>query len=212
MRKIKNRFGIKTMEAFIIFCIIILFIFFKIAKQGKSKRFFYCKNMPRQDKVNRSIENMNNGKILSKRIMNGEESKIYYTLIKICKENYNINPQVSFKAFLQAESGTNAWHSFRDFYCDFLVTHKKGKDRNKPIAVIEYHGGGHYGDTPELKEIVRQNDFLKNEILNKVGIELFIIKESDIKVGTQYISDKMLEVFVLDLYSKVNSLLSQNLY
>ena len=49
---------------------------------------------------------------------------------------------MSFKAFLDAEYGTKSWLSFRDFYCDFLLTYKIGEDYHKPAAVIEYHGGG----------------------------------------------------------------------
>lgn len=182
------------MEEFILFiiisfCIIVYFIS-KISRKSynnyKRKRFYPYKNKNynqynKQSKVERSLEYMADGKIRVKRIMNKEENQIYYTILKIFKNGYNINTQVSFKAFLDAEYGTKSWLSFRDFYCDFLITYKIGEDYHKPAAVIEYHGGRHYGDSIESKSRVMENDIIKNEVLNKVGIKIFIIKEDDIK-------------------------------
>lgn len=198
------------MEEFILFiiisfCIIVYFIS-KISRKSynnyKRKRFYpYNK----QSKVERSLEYMADGKIRVKRIMNKEENQIYYTILKIFKNGYNINTQVSFKAFLDAEYGTKSWLSFRDFYCDFLITYKIGEDYHKPAAVIEYHGGGHYGDSIESKSRVMENDIIKNEVLNKVGIKIFIIKEDDIKNDKKYIDNKKLETFLQNIYSQIKS-------
>ena len=106
---------------------------------------------------------------------------------------------------MDAEYGTKSWLSFRDFYCDFLLTYKIGEDYHKPAAVIEYHGGGHYGDSAESKSRVMENDFIKNEVLNKVGIKIFIIKEEDIK------NDKKLEELLISIYSQIKSLENKKL-
>ena len=165
----------------------------------------------KQDKIEKNIKYMEDREIRIKRIMNKEENQIYYTILKIFKNNYNINTQVSFKAFLDAEYGTKSWLSFRDFYCDFLLTYKIGENYHKPAAVIEYHGGGHYGDSEESKSRVMENDFIKNEVLNKVGINIFIIKEDDIKNDKKYIDNKKLEEFLINIYSQMKNFENQKI-
>ena len=166
------------------------------------KRYNQNKN---QNKIEKNIKYMEDGEIRIKRIMNKEENQIYYTILKIFKNNYNVNTQVSFKAFLDAEYGTKSWLSFRDFYCDFLLTYKIGEDYHKPAAVIEYHGGGHYGDSEESKSRVMQNDFIKNAVLSRVGINIFIIKEDDIKNDKKYIDNKKLEELLISIYSQIRN-------
>lgn len=179
---------------------------------GNSKKNFYPYKKrynqyqnKNQNKIEKNLKYMSDGEIKIKRIMNKEENQIYYTILKIFKNGYNINTQVSFKAFLDAEYGTKSWLSFRDFYCDFLITYKIGEDYHKPAAVIEYHGGGHYGDSIESKSRVMENDIIKNEVLNKVGIKIFIIKEDDIKNDKKYIDNKKLETFLQNIYSQIKS-------
>ena len=70
------------------------------------KRYNQHKN---QNKIEKNIKYMKDGEIRIKRIMNKEENQIYYTILKIFKNNYNINTQVSFKAFLDAEYGTKSF-------------------------------------------------------------------------------------------------------
>ena len=198
--------------------IIVVYFISKSSKYkgyGKKKRFYkynkWNNQYNKQSKVERNLEYMADGKIRIKRIMNKEENQIYYTVLKIFKNNYNVNTQVSFKAFLDAEYGTKSWLSFRDFYCDFLLTYKIGENYHKPAAVIEYHGGGHYGDSAESKSRVMENDFIKNEVLNKVGINIFIIKEDDIKNDKKYIDNKKLEEFLINIYSQMKSLENQKI-
>ena len=207
------------MEALIFIAVLFIIVVYFISKSSKSfsygkKRFYKNKwnnQYSKQSKIERNLEYMYDGKIRVKRIMNKEENQIYYTILKIFKNNYNINTQVSFKAFLDAEYGTKSWLSFRDFYCDFLLTYKIGEDYHKPAAVIEYHGGGHYGDSEESKSRVMQNDFIKNAVLSRVGINIFIIKEDDIKNDKKYIDNKKLEEFLINIYSQMKSLENQKI-
>ena len=207
------------MEALIFIAVLFIIVVYFISKSSKSfsygkKRFYKNKwnnQYSKQSKIERNLEYMYDGKIKVKRIMNKEENQIYYTILKIFKNSYNVNTQVSFKAFLDAEYGTKSWLSFRDFYCDFLLTYKIGENYHKPAAVIEYHGGGHYGDSEESKSRVMQNDFIKNEVLNKVGINIFIIKEDDIKNDKKYIDNKKLEEFLINIYSQMKSLENQKI-
>ena len=198
--------------------IIVVYFISKLSKYkgyGKRRRFYkynkWNNQYSKQSKIERNLEYMYDGKIKVKRIMNKEENQIYYTILKIFKNSYNVNTQVSFKAFLDAEYGTKSWLSFRDFYCDFLLTYKIGEDYHKPAAVIEYHGGGHYGDSEESKSRVMQNDFIKNAVLSRVGINIFIIKEDDIKNDKKYIDNKKLEEFLINIYSQMKSLENQKI-
>ncbi len=209
------------MEAFLSIIVLFIIVVYFISKSskyicyGRKRRFYKNKwnnQYNKQSKVERSLEYMADGKIRVKRIMNKEENQIYYTILKIFKNSYNINTQVSFKAFLDVEYGTKSWLSFRDFYCDFLLTYKIGEDYHKPAAVIEYHGGGHYGDSAESKNRVIENDYIKNEVLNKVGIKIFIIKEEDIKNDKKYIDNKKLEELLISIYSQIKSLENKKLY
>ena len=208
------------MEAFLSIIVLFIIVVYFISKSskyvdyGRKRRFYKNKwdnQYNKQSKVERSLEYMADGRIRVKRIMNKEENQIYYTILKIFKNSYNINTQVSFKAFLDAEYGTKSWLSFRDFYCDFLLTYKIGEDYHKPAAVIEYHGGGHYGDSAESKNRVIENDYIKNEVLNKVGIKIFIIKEEDIKNDKRYIDNKKLEELLISIYSQIKSLENKKL-
>ena len=198
--------------------IIVVYFISKLSKYkgyGKRRRFYkynkWNNQYSKQSKIERNLEYMYDGKIRVKRIMNKEENQIYYTILKIFENSYNVNTQVSFKAFLDAEYGTKSWLSFRDFYCDFLLTYKIGEDYHKPAAVIEYHGGGHYGDSEESKSRVMQNDFIKNAVLSRVGINIFIIKEDDIKNDKKYIDNKKLEEFLINIYSQMKSLENQKI-
>ena len=111
----------------IIFIILILKKLFSSSNNRYRYKRYRRHNYNTQDKVEKSIYFMSDGEIKIKRIMNKEENQIYYTMLKIFKDNYNLNVQVSFKAFLDGEYGTKSWLSFRDFYCDFLLTYKKEK-------------------------------------------------------------------------------------
>ena len=107
-------------------------------------------------------------------------------------------------AFLKGEEDTDAWKTFRDFYCDFLITYKRGSKMNEPAAVIEYHGGGHFGDTEEQREKVKNNDMIREKLFNKIGLKYFIIRDSDIKMDSGLIDEEKLSLLLKD----VNTILS----
>ena len=189
----------------ILFLVIILFAISKIDSQTNRygyKRNYYRRyrkykkyNKRKRDITELRLENMNAGNISIKKIMNIEETKIFFLMLKIFRD-YNIYKQVSFKAFLDAEENTDVWKTFRDFYCDFLITHKKGNKINEPIAVIEYDGAGHFGNNEYIKEKIKNNDFIKEKLIQRAGMQYFIIKEEDIKTNNKFIDDKKLEDYL----------------
>ena len=149
------------------------------------------------------LKYMESGSIKTKKVMNIEETKIFYSMVKIFND-YNVNPQVSFRAFLKGEEDTDSWKTFRDFYCDFLITHRKGSKMNEPIAVIEYHGGGHFGDNEKKAERVKDNDMIREKLFNKIGLKYFIIKDDDIKMKSGLIDTEKLNEYLKD----INNILS----
>ena len=151
------------------------------------------------------LQYMNTGNIKIKRVMNIEETRIFYSMVKTLN-NYSVNPQVSFRAFLKGEEDTDSWKTFRDFYCDFLITHKKGSKINEPIAVIEYHGGGHFGDTEEQKQKVKNNDYVREKLFNKIGLKYFIIKDYDIKMKSGLIDEEKLKSLLNDINNIISNL------
>ena len=180
-------------------------------KQGYYRRNKYYKRHKKteaeriQDITEQRLSNMETGNISIKKIMNIEETKIFYSMLNIFKD-YNIYKQVSFKAFLDAEEDTDVWKSFRDFYCDFLITYKRGNKINEPIAVIEYNGAGHFGNTEDMKErIKKNNDMIKELLINKAGMQYFIIKENDIKIDSKFIDDKKLEICLSDIMNSIKN-------
>ena len=197
----------ESLAVLLIFIVpIILFLLFigKIDKQNYRRPFrrYYKRKYPRKDITSQRLENMDTGNISIKKIMNIEESKIFFSMLKVFKD-YNIYKQVSYKAFLDAEEDTDIWKSYRDFYSDFLITYKRGDNTNKPIAIIEYDGAGHYGHTEEMKERIKNNDLVKEQLIKKAGMKYFIIKEEDIKTNSKFIDENKLEAC---LYNIVNSL------
>lgn len=199
-----------------ILSIIILFLIFLSKKQKDTN---YKKDDDNQvnnnDKyifnkiTDQRLKYIESGNIKTKKVMNIEENKIFYSMVKILN-NYNINPQVSFRAFLKGEEDTETWKTFRDFYCDFLVTYKKGSKINEPVAVIEYHGGGHFGDTENQKKKVENNDYVREKLFNKIGLKYFIIKDYDIKMKSGLIDEEKLNLFLNDINNILSNQIKQN--
>lgn len=199
-----------------ILSIIILFLIFLSKKQKDTN---YKKDDDNQvnnnDKyifnkiTDQRLKYIESGNIKTKKVMNIEENKIFYSMVKILN-NYNINPQVSFKAFLKGEEDTETWKTFRDFYCDFLITYKKGSKINEPVAVIEYNGGGHFGDTENQKKKVENNDYVREKLFNKIGLKYFIIKEYDIKMKSGLIDEEKLNLFLNDINNILSNQIKQN--
>ena len=183
--------------------IILIFIIFLISNKKKHKHETYSNNNSNNEYTTNEITEqrlkyMNSGSIKTKRVMNIEETKIFYSMVKVLN-NYNVNPQVSFRAFLKGEEDTDSWKTFRDFYCDFLITYKRGSKMNEPIAVIEYHGGGHFGDTEQQREKVKNNDMIREKLFNKIGLRYFVIKDEDIKMKAGLIDEEKLISFLNDI-------------
>lgn len=87
-------------------------------KSNYKKRYNKYKN---QNKIEKNIKYMSDGEIKIKRIMNKEENQIYYTILKIFKNSYNINTQVSFKAFWMRNMEQNLGFHLEIFIAIFFL-------------------------------------------------------------------------------------------
>ncbi|RDU51547.1 hypothetical protein CQA49_09440 [Helicobacter sp. MIT 00-7814] len=137
------------------------------------------------DKLN-LVENAN---LKAKNPLNYQEVQIFKALIfeKSLKDNFSILPQVAMRAFIHdIQNDNEVWKTYSNSYVDFLLAKrdfKYNKDILTPFAVIEFHGSGHYGvdnSSDEHMQSVKNNDEIKAQILNKIGIKLFIIKGEQI--------------------------------
>ncbi|KLI16041.1 DUF2726 domain-containing protein [Brachyspira hyodysenteriae] len=196
--------------------IIILFLIFLSKKQNNSSCKENNDNQVNNDSkyifnkiTDQRLKYIESGNIKTKKVMNIEENKIFYSMVKIFND-YNVNPQVSFRAFLKGEEDTETWKTFRDFYCDFLVTYKRGSKINEPVAVIEYHGGGHFGDTENQKKRVENNDYVREKLFNKIGLKYFVIKDYDIKMKSGLIDEEKLNSFLNNINNILSNQIKQN--
>lgn len=169
---------------------------------------------------------LENGSIEYRQIMNSQEKYIYDRLLYILSPRDNniiIAPQVSGKAFIKPSKDNTSddiWTTYSNFYVDFLIAHypyydAKNKNNKEvysnqlmPICVIEFFGGKHYGDidddrlSEDEKKIKRQqvinNDNIKQEVMDKLGLKLFIITIEDVvkKDNEHYIDQYKLDKII----------------
>lgn len=114
------------------------------------------------------------------------------------------------KAFIDnIQDDNEVWKTYSNFYVDFLLAKrdlKYNKDILTPFAVIEFHGSGHYGvdnSSDEHIQSVKNNDKIKAQILNKVGIKLFVIKGERIYNKLNKIDTYKLKTEIAQIVQKI---------
>ena len=127
-------------------------------------------------------------------IMNPEEEKVFWTLIKY-KKNFNVHPQVALNSFLKYNGSPNDYKSGYGLSVDFLLT-----KRTEPIAVVEYYGGGHLLGDEAKKARIQDNDASKKFVCEKVGLLFVILTDSDLKRLDEAIKEKLLDKLPLDIF------------
>ena len=88
-------------------------------------------------------------------LLNKPEKGLYWELIGLLKGRYLIHPQASLgEVLVCAGDGHKAINSKR---CDFLIT-----DKNLyPLAVIEYHGSGHFQGNHAIRNEIKRNAVMR---------------------------------------------------
>ncbi|HDX6248339.1 TPA: DUF2726 domain-containing protein [Campylobacter fetus subsp. venerealis] len=126
-----------------------------------------------------------------KNLLNQEEIRVYSALIKAINELdisglVNINSQVNLSAFIS--SNNVAYRDFNKLSVDFLITSKKTAE---PLFAIEYHGGGHYGDTEVEALKVENRDLIKLNIFTKINLPFEIICNSELDNIVEFCKKKL---------------------
>ena len=122
--------------------------------------------------------------IQTKPLLNKEEQKIFGALLKLIKDknrSLSVNPQVSFNSFVKYDNrDKDAFRVASALSVDFLLSEKSYNGTMKPIAVIEYHGGGHYPQDSKLNLRTLDNDRTKKYLCERMNILFVVLDESDI--------------------------------
>ncbi|WP_169763923.1 DUF2726 domain-containing protein [Campylobacter mucosalis] len=128
-----------------------------------------------------------------KNLLNQEEIKVYGALIKAISELkisglVNINSQVNLSAFISSDDV--AYRDFNKLSVDFLITSKKTAE---PLLVIEYYGGGHYGENEDEALKVENRDLVKLSIFTKAGLPFKIICGSELDNIAEFCKNLLVE-------------------
>jgi hypothetical protein len=111
-----------------------------------------------------------------KRIFNREEAQVFYIVKDILRDStfagWHVHGQVNWGAIIKidtddaaSDEADRAYRSINSKRADMVVTDNCGI----PAAIIEYNGGGHYGDDPER---ARKRDRVKVIAAEKADINL----------------------------------------
>ncbi len=174
---------------FLILLVIIIFIIGSLSagsKKNNYKRYIknssYEKNqLYRDEQLLVSAQAFQYSK---RKLLNSHEKSIYWTLVKLLKNDYCINPQASLGEVITCENadGHKAINSKRS---DFLITDKQFN----PVAVIEYYGEGHYQGNYEIR------DETKETALTKASIKYIVVTDTD----DQHIRDSLMEAGLIKI-------------
>ncbi len=140
------------------------------------------------------LELVKNNNILVRELMGLQEFMIYRELIfcEDIKNNFIVFPQISLKSFLKNEKESEVWTAYSDLIVDFLFVIKDFKNQtSKPFAVLEFNGGGHYGDKSDLLNVekIKKNDEIKKQAITKAGILFFILEAKEVYKDNQCFLD-----------------------
>lgn len=123
------------------------------------------------DAMNWQVATARSSYYYSRSLLNESEKRVFWQLVKLLKEvnsGGNVFPQVNMGAYM----GAKDHEGFKVINCkrgDFLITDKSFK----AVAIIEYHGRGHYESNFE------ERDQVKRISSGKAGITYFVIRYSD---------------------------------
>lgn len=119
----------------------------------------------------RQIDAVVKGHVYKKPIMNKSEYRLYKSLSNISNEiertlnqKVYVFPQVSLGEIIGGDP--EAFKAINIKRTDFVIVDARGF----PLALIEYHGEGHYGNDNDKRNEVIMNDQVKKIVCDKIGI------------------------------------------
>jgi hypothetical protein len=149
--------------------------YYKLEK-NKTRRKLYRENSITDDEDNQMTAVSNYDGFRWRRIFNREEARVFYIVKDILRDStfagWHVHGQVSWGAIIKtdmddagSDEADRAYRSINSKRADMVVTDNCGI----PAAIIEYNGGGHYGDDPER---TRKRDRVKVIAAEKADINL----------------------------------------
>ena len=100
-------------------------------------------------------------------LMNKSEARLYHQMRRALPADWTVMAQVSYGAFLSNRS-FKRYRSVMSKRADFVIV-----DPSLGVAaVLEYHGGGHYGQGRKKRARVRASDAIKRKATTQAGIPL----------------------------------------
>lgn len=154
----------------------------------------------------------NNNILINDKFMGLQEFMIYKELIfcENIKNNFIVFPQISLKSFLKNEKENEVWKAYSNLIVDFLFVIKDFKNKTtKPFAVLEFNGGGHFGDKLDFAKVekIKKNDEIKKEAIVKAGLLFLVLEAKDVYKDNQcFIDEEKLKIKINAFANILNSI------
>ncbi|QWU79453.1 DUF2726 domain-containing protein [Campylobacter novaezeelandiae] len=173
-------------------------------KNKKIKNQFFLEKKKQEEKISEykkskeyKLDLVKKCSIFSKdKLMGIGEFLIYKELIfcEDIKNNFIVFPQISLKSFLKDDKEDEVWKAYSDLVVDFLFVIKDFKNKStKPFAVLEFQGGGHYGDKSDIiqMEKIKKNDEIKKEVILKAKLHFYVLEGAQVYQDNSYFIDDL---------------------
>ena len=100
-----------------------------------------------------------------RKLMNKSEARLFTQMRNALPPEWSVMSQVSYGAFLSNPSNKR-FRTVMSKRADFLIADPSFE----VAAVLEYHGGGHFGRSPEKRAKVQASDATKRKAMSEAGI------------------------------------------
>lgn len=110
---------------------------------------------------------LNQPRFTSRVLLNRSERRLFWILVKLAPRGWHVLSQVSYGEFLSCKS-SRKFFSINAKRADFVLCDASFA----PVAVIEYQGGGHYGNSRKSRADAQRRDRQKRRALAEAGVPM----------------------------------------
>ncbi|KPN62891.1 Protein of unknown function [Aliiroseovarius crassostreae] len=103
----------------------------------------------------------------SRALLNRSERRLFWILVKLAPRGWHVMSQVSYGEFLRCKS-SRKFFSINAKRADFVLCDASFV----PVAVIEYQGGGHYGNSRRSRTDAQRRDRQKRRALMEADVPM----------------------------------------
>lgn len=103
----------------------------------------------------------------SRALLNRSERRLFWILVKLAPRGWHVMSQVSYGEFLSCKS-SRKFFSINAKRADFVLCDASFA----PVAVIEYQGGGHYGNSRRSRTDAQRRDRQKRRALMEADVPM----------------------------------------